>query len=1139
TLLITGGVAGAAAVLINSTNASKEADTQTIFTKTNIEFLIKSLQDGIDQYKLTRTKFSDQNYVDFVKNSLYSKDKKAGHLITNVEYLVSGSNEEILISLNKKFEYSLDGIVPADNLATYDSKAKTITLNVSTLEFYKAFEIQNLGGLYDLFNDKVLEPNNLYTSSEFLSYINNNNAIAKSEITNFLKVNVSSRSADTLEIDTLVFEENLNKLEITLKDNGRIDYTTTINSPNVTLNNNIITVSNFTFYTAYQLQKNKIDTFKEAVQNYINSATNQYTLDEFNDQLDSQAFKTEIAAHFSIPESAINRIEFNNDILKITPPAMTKYVNEANKIISDIQVTKLNFYTAQDLINLDTLYNAIKNYILDSTRKYTLNEFDSEVENNSNAIKTLISQNLYIAENQNISLADILSVDFNDATKKLEITLQNNYKKYNLTPAYNVDLIDNKLIISNLTFYEGIQIEPTKLDNFQNNIQGFINDLANQYTLTEFTDQIASTSFKALISSSLGIPLSSINEIKFEKSTLTITTNDMKKFVSTSTSNVLSNGELVVTGLQFYTSQSLVKLDGLYSAINNYIINPARKFTVTEFTDAANNISNATIKDLVAENLYISETEKIDANEIDTVNFNEATQELEISLNVTYKKYSLEPNNKVEWKNGKLIVKNFTFYTAIQIEEQKLNDLQSFIQDYINSSSNQFTQNEFTNQINSEDFTNQIATHLGINKLSINNISFTNNSLFINPLTLQKFTTTAQNNSLVAGSIVVNNFQFFTEQSLVRLDSLYSALNSYIVASNRKYTAQEFSTQITNNNDEIKNIVLNNLYISQTETIDPDKVSKVSFNAENQLEITFTNDYIKYQFAENDNFELDGYKLLVKNLTFYTAANITNDNLNNLGTKIQEYINKPENQFLLSEFQSQIDSRNFKKVIADALSISSDAIGNVIYSSDTLKIQPANLYKFVPDQQSSLIVGNNIQIQNLMFYTGKTFINLQNLYNAVNNYIIDSSRKFTAKEFKNDITTHMSDLKTLVIRNLQTSNAGAVAVDEIDDISLNADNNFVITLNDKSGNYFKYSVQTNSNVVLEDGNKLVIKNLTYYTDLTISDDDLQELWNSVNTFIEENAITVGTDGNISGYLNYRIFDLFKAVKTVENQSLGE
>ncbi|MDE6473407.1 MAG: leucine-rich repeat domain-containing protein, partial [Ureaplasma sp.] len=211
---------------------------------------------------------------------------------------------------------------------------------------------------------------------------------------------------------------------------------------------------------------------------------------------------------------------------------------------------------------------------------------------------------------------------------------------------------------------------------------------------------------------------------------------------------------------------------------------------------------------------------------------------------------------------------------------------------------------------------------------------------------------------------------------------------------------------------------------------------------------------------------------------------------------------------------------------------------NITFTNDLLKIQPNTLFKFIPESPNNIVVNENIQIQNLMFYTGKTFVDLQLLYNVINNYIIDSSRKFTVNEFKNNIPQNLDSLKFLIAKNLKTNDSSAIGVDEIGSLSINSDNNFVIELNNVNGTYFKFSIQENNNVFIEN-NKLIIKNLTYYTDVIIDDEKLKNLWSDVNEFVTLNKVTIGNSGNINSYLNYRIYDFFKSVKTTENKNLSE
>ncbi|MDE6473393.1 MAG: leucine-rich repeat domain-containing protein, partial [Ureaplasma sp.] len=210
---------------------------------------------------------------------------------------------------------------------------------------------------------------------------------------------------------------------------------------------------------------------------------------------------------------------------------------------------------------------------------------------------------------------------------------------------------------------------------------------------------------------------------------------------------------------------------------------------------------------------------------------------------------------------------------------------------------------------------------------------------------------------------------------------------------------------------------------------------------------------------------------------------------------------------------------------------------NITFTNDLLKIQPNTLFKFIPESPNNIVVNENIQIQNLMFYTGLKFINLDNFYNVINNYITNSSRKFTTKEFGQDLKTNLDSLKLLIAKNLSSEQGTNIGVNEINSLELNSDNNLVITLNTQSTQYFKYAVQENNNVFLEDGNKLIIKNLTYYTDLTISDANLASVWQTLNNFVIDNQISYSSDGDINNYLNSSIWNIIKDINTIDGLKL--
>ncbi|MDE6289333.1 MAG: hypothetical protein K2L64_01050, partial [Ureaplasma sp.] len=402
--------------------------------------------------------------------------------------------------------------------------------------------------------------------------------------------------------------------------------------------------------------------------------------------------------YLSIPANAIDAISYNNNTLIITPISMVKFTSDtisgSTNIINQISVSDLKFYSSTDLIGLENLYNVLNNYITDSSRKFTAKQFADQVTDNNSTIKSLVTSNLYVDENNKIDPSLVSSVTFNETSKQLEVVLNSDYKKYNLTSTNNVTLNGNIMIVSGFTFYDGIEIGETELNSFESNIQNYINENTNQYTQEQFVNQLNLDGFKNLVSTSLSISSSSINTISFENGTLTIAPNAMKKFVSSSTSNLIVEGSIKVNGLKFYTEQSLVNLNLLYDSLKNYILNSTRKYTSDEFANITNTVDNAGIKQIVASKLYVAENQLINESDIISVSFNTTSNQLEITLNSSYKKYNLSGSDNVAWENGKLVVKNLLFYTAISITPEKLNGLQSFVQSYINQASNQYTLSE-------------------------------------------------------------------------------------------------------------------------------------------------------------------------------------------------------------------------------------------------------------------------------------------------------------------------------------------------------------------------------------------------------------------------------------------------------------
>ncbi|MDE6473211.1 MAG: leucine-rich repeat domain-containing protein, partial [Ureaplasma sp.] len=100
----------------------------------------------------------------------------------------------------------------------------------------------------------------------------------------------------------------------------------------------------------------------------------------------------------------------------------------------------------------------------------------------------------------------------------------------------------------------------------------------------------------------------------------------------------------------------------------------------------------------------------------------------------------------------------------------------------------------------------------------------------------------------------------------------------------------------------------------------------------------------------------------------------------------------------------------------------------------------------------------------------------------------------------------------------------------IDVVSVNSSNQLEITLNNR---LTKYTVNYYENVELS-SNRLIIKNLNYFNLISISDTNLNTLWNNIQTYITTNQVTVdNVDSHISGIRN-----LTSNIQTEDNQNLA-
>nr|MDE6472980.1 leucine-rich repeat domain-containing protein [Ureaplasma sp.] len=323
-----------------------------------------------------------------------------------------------------------------------------------------------------------------------------------------------------------------------------------------------------------------------------------------------------------------------------------------------------------------------------------------------------------------------------------------------------------------------------------------------------------------------------------------------------------------------------------------------------------------------------------------------------------------------------------------------------------------------------------------------------------------------------------------------------------------------------------------NLYVGTDKKIDSNKVLDISLNNLDQLEITLNTQYIKYKVEANPNIVYRGNKLVVSNLGFYQNIIISERLLANLQNWIQDFINEENNKFTRDEFVDQLNTSLFKSKIAAYLQISVNDIKTINYTGQYLEITPVELKKFSSDNSNStFIVNDEIHVNNLRFYSETNLVNLSRLYTALNLYITDEQRKYTVNELKDVLANSPAEIKTLISNNLNTASSGMIDENDIRELSVNENNELIITLN---GDYIKYSGKDDANVVVRN-TTITVKNLEFYTSISLSETNLELIHTHIQNYITDNNIA----DNAESITDIEIFNLIKDIRTEDNKKLGD
>ncbi|MDE6473303.1 MAG: leucine-rich repeat domain-containing protein, partial [Ureaplasma sp.] len=328
---------------------------------------------------------------------------------------------------------------------------------------------------------------------------------------------------------------------------------------------------------------------------------------------------------------------------------------------------------------------------------------------------------------------------------------------------------------------------------------------------------------------------------------------------------------------------------------------------------------------------------------------------------------------------------------------------------------------------------------------------------------------------------------------------LYVGLNDYINDDNTKYSLSEFKLAILNYERTIKELIANHLKTSADTYLDVNLIENINMNENNELEITLKQGLIKYSAINTNNVIYGDNTITVKNLNFYKTIKLEENKLNDLIANIQSYINLSANRFTIDEFNANYTSSTFKNNVANYLGISSSLIGSITFDkiNNILIISADNLTKFIDDNANKLIVSGNIVISELQFYS---------IYNInqqqINNFLNQLEPIVKSNNLTYDNINLENDVKPLIEScfNIDT---------EINLSKAKSSRNtsrFVISVTPVG--YYKFV--SDLSIIEQSTGALKIDNVGLMNNLEFTNTNLNNLRNSIQSFINSNYIESST-----------------------------
>ena len=111
----------------------------------------------------------------------------------------------------------------------------------------------------------------------------------------------------------------------------------------------------------------------------------------------------------------------------------------------------------------------------------------------------------------------------------------------------------------------------------------------------------------------------------------------------------------------------------------------------------------------------------------------------------------------------------------------------------------------------------------------------------------------------------ISGFSFWKSRNLTNLNNLHSKIQSIIYLNG--FDEDGFKAYVNDNQIALRNTIAQNLYVVNN-PISSGKISTISFANNNLVINLLPDEKTKFTITSNNNFEMNGNALIVKNLVF-------------------------------------------------------------------------------------------------------------------------------------------------------------------------------------------------------------------------------------------------------------------------------